>query len=73
MRGSGGGGGTFDHPLETPWSFSGLDKPPHPLFKPGQQRRSGSTVGVHGRGPRSGSTGVVKASPLICLKVCKTY
>lgn len=25
----------FDHPLETPWSFSELDKSAHPLFNPG--------------------------------------
>lgn len=58
-RPSGGGGGdvsTFDHPLETPWSFSELDKPAHPPFKPGQQRQSGSTR-------------VVEDSPSICMKV----
>lgn len=38
------GNGTFDHPLETPWSFSELDKPAHPLFRPGQQRRWGRGV-----------------------------
>lgn len=58
-RPSGGGGGgdvsTFDHPLESPWSFSGLDKLAHPLFTPGQQRQLGS-MGV-------------EDSPVICSKV----
>lgn len=52
----GGDVSTFDHPLETPWSFSELDKPAHPPFKPGQQRQSGSTR-------------VVEDSPSICIKV----
>lgn len=40
LLGGGGGGllrnvSMFDHPLETPWSFSELDKSAHPLFNPG--------------------------------------